>query len=275
MGLFDQKKGIVMGVANEKSLAAGIAKALMTEGAQVGVSFLPDLDSKMEARCRRALEGYEPAFLAGCNVGSDESLDQFFDTVEEKFGAIDFLVHSIAYAPLDDIRKPVHQVSRQGFNQALELSCYSFVAAAGRAAPLFAPGASLLTLTYFGGERVVPGYNLMGLAKAALESSVKYLAYELGEKSVRVNALSAGPVKTLASSAVGDFGDMLGMNQAMAPLGRNITLEEVAQTGLYLLGSMSSGVTGEVVHVDGGYHVMGAPGRALDRWNVKPRNFRS
>ncbi|MCH8829405.1 MAG: SDR family oxidoreductase, partial [Planctomycetes bacterium] len=178
---------------------------------------------------------------------------------KETFGRLDFLVHSMAYAPLDDLKGPVHAVSRAGFNSAMEISAYSLMNLAGRAKELMTEGGSILTMTYIGGETVIPGYNLMGICKAALESALKYLAHELGPAGIRVNAVSAGPLKTLAASAVGDFNKMMKLYQTFSPLRRNVTMEEVGRTAMFLLSDMASGITGQTVHVDSGYHVMGAP----------------
>lgn len=272
MSLFAGKKGVIMGVANERSIATGVAKVLAKQGAELAFSFLPDDKGKMEIRCKKAIEECHPKLVAGCNVNNDEEIKQFFAKVSECFGKIDFLVHSIAYAPLDDIRCPTIQATRNGFNTAMDSSCYSFIAVSRIASELMNQGGSIITLSYFGGEKVVAGYNLMGVVKAALECSIKYLAYDLGPQAIRVNGISAGPIKTLAASAVGDFGDMLGMNEAIAPLGRNVTAEEVGQAAAYLLSDWASGITGDLLHVDCGYHAMGSPGRALEKWGIRPRD---
>ena len=270
--LFAEKKGVVMGVANERSIATGISKVLAKHGAQMAFSYLPDERGKMKQRCERAISECNPLLVAPCDVNDDASLTSFFDQIESTVGKIDFLVHSIAFAPLDDIRCATIDASRAGFTTAMESSCYSFITTTRHARKLLNPESSVLTLSYFGGERVVAGYNLMGVAKAALECSVRYLAYDLGPEGIRVNGISAGPIKTLAASAVGDFGDMLGMNAAIAPLGRNVTQEEVGNNAAYLLSELSKGTTGELIHVDGGYHVMGSPGYALEKWGVRPRD---
>jgi enoyl-[acyl-carrier protein] reductase I len=274
MSLLSNKKGIIMGVANDRSIATSIATRLKQEGAELAFSYLPDDTGKMESRVRRAIEQTKPVFVAPCDVNQDNSIAEFFSIAKQQLGQIDFLVHSIAYAPLDDIRCNTLNASRAGFRTALDTSCYSLIATARAAAQLLNPGGSVLTLSYFGGEKVVPGYNLMGIAKSALEMTVRYLAYDLGEKGLRINGISAGPIKTLAASAVGDFGDMLGLNAAIAPLQRNVTGDEVGGTATYLLSSLASGVTGDIVHVDAGYHIMGGPGRALQQWGIKPREHR-
>lgn len=271
MSVLADKKGVIMGVANERSIAAAIAAAAFEAGAQLGFSHLPDDKGKMAARLQKVVSGYKPQLLAPCDVNDDAGLASFFAQAGSTYGSLDFFVHSVAFAPLEDIRCATVAASRAGFISAMETSVYSFIATARAAAALMPHGGSILTLSYFGGEKVVAGYNLMGVAKAALECAVKYLAYDLGPQGIRVNAISAGPLKTLAASAVGDFGDMLGMNAAIAPLGRNITAKEVADTACFLLSPLASGISGENIHVDGGYHVMGSPGRALQTWQVNLR----
>ncbi|MCX6111388.1 MAG: enoyl-ACP reductase [Proteobacteria bacterium] len=263
MGLFSGKKGIIMGVVNDFSLATGIAKFLHAEGAQLGFSHLPDQDGKnrMAQRVQRVADPLGVSFVKPCDVSSDQQISEFFAAVQESFGQIDFLVHSIAFAPLEDIRCPTLEASRQGFHTAMDISVYSFIAVARAAAPLFAQGGAMVTLSYFGGEKVVHGYNMMGVCKAALEMTTRYLALDLGPKNIRVNAVSAGPIKTLASSAVGEFSKMLGLQADNAPLGRNITTLEVGKACAYLLSDLSSATTGEIMHVDGGFNIMSAVGR--------------
>jgi enoyl-[acyl-carrier protein] reductase I len=267
MGLFDGKKGIVMGVANDHSIAAAIANTLRKEGAELGFNHLPDKDDRkrMERRVRNVAEPLGAKLILPCDVSKDEDVQGFFAKVKETFGAIDFLVHSIAFAPIEDIRCPTLQASRNGFRVAMDISVYSLIAVTRAAAELMPAGGSIVTMTYFGGERVVGGYNLMGLCKAALECSVKYLAHDLGPKKIRVNAISAGPMKTLAASAVGDFDHMLGLHSAVAPLGRNVDPEELGNAAAYLLSDMSTATTGEIHHVDCGYNQMGSPGHAVER----------
>ena len=259
MGQFDGKKGIIMGVANQKSIATAVAKTLHKEGASLGFSYFPDDTGKMEKRVSGALKDLEPAFLLPCDISKDEDITQFFDKVEQHFGKIDFLVHSIAFAALEEIRKPTLEVSRKGFLEAMDASAYSLIAAAQRASSLMEQGGSICAMTYFGGEKVIPGYNLMGVCKSALDHSIRYLAYDLGAKGIRCNGVSAGPIRTLASSAVGDFKEMLHVNAAMSPLGQNVTADDVGRSTAYLLSDMAQAVTGEILHVDSGYHVMGAP----------------
>ncbi len=259
MGLFDGKTGIIMGVANERSIATGIAEFLSKEGAELAFSFLPDEHGRSEMRVQKAIGHLKPKVLRGCNVNNDQEIQDFFTETAKVFPKIDFLVHSIAFAALDEIRKPTVEVSRQGFLTAMEASVYSFIATSRAAAPLMSQGGSILTISYLGGEKVVIGYNLMGLAKAALERSVQYLAYDLGGHGIRVNALSAGPIKTLAASAVGDLNTTLQMNAAIAPLKRNVSSLDIAKSAAYLLSDLSSGTTGEILHVDCGFSIMGAP----------------
>ena len=259
------KKGIVMGVANERSLAWAISKELYKYGADIGFSHLPDKDErkKTETKLRRLTEEMNPKLIAPCNVGDDGSVKEFFDRVKEVYGNIDFLVHSIAYADIDEIKRPVYQVTRPGFAVAMDVSVYSFLSVVNAASSLFNENSAVLTMTYYGGEKVVNGYNLMGVCKAALDSCIKYLAANLGEKHVRVNGISAGPVRTLAASAV-KVDSMQSVYSDIAPLGRNILAEEVGKTAVYLLGDLSSAVTGEIVHVDCGYNIMGSFGKGME-----------
>ena len=262
MGLFDGKKGLVFGIANDRSIAWAITQQLHAEGATMGFTHLPDRDPerpKMQKRLSKLVDDIGPAFKLSCDVTNEEDLDRVFETAKSEFGEVDFVVHSIAYADKADLEGPVHAVSRDGFKQAMEISVYSLMSLTGRSREVLADGGSILTLTYLGGEKVIPGYNVMGLCKSALETAVEYLAHELGPEGKRVNALSAGPLKTLSSSAVGDFGKMLQMYPAISPLRRNITAEEVGKVGMFLLSDLASGITGENVHVDAGFHIMGAP----------------
>jgi len=262
MGQFDGKKGLVFGIANDHSIAWAITQQLHAEGAEMGFTHLPDKDPerpRMERRLRKLVEPIGAKIIMPCNVQQDEDLDAFFAAAEETFGQIDFVLHSIAYAPIEDLKGPTFEVSREGFKTSMEISVYSLLSIANRARKLLSPGGTILTLTYLGGEKVIPGYNIMGICKSALESSVEYLAHELGPVGIRVNALSAGPLKTLSSAAVGDFDKMLKLYSTFSPLRRNITAEEVGKTGMYLLSSQSGGITGETLHVDAGFHIMGAP----------------
>lgn len=271
MGLFTGKKGIIMGVANEYSIAAAVAEFMHKEGATIGFNHLPDKEGKdrMLKRVHRVADPLGATFIRSCDVNSDEDVANFFADVKKEFGQIDFFVHSIAYAPIDDIRCSTIDCTREGFKIAMDTSVYSFITTAREAAKLMTEGGSMVTMTYFGGEKVVGGYNLMGVCKAALESTTKYLAYDLGPRHIRVNAVSAGPVKTLAASAVGDFSQMLGLNAAVSPIGRNITGEEVGKATAFLLSDLASATTGEVLHVDLGYNIMGSPGHAIERTGIK------
>lgn len=261
MGLLTGKRGIIMGIANERSIATGVARILHKEGAELGFSYLPDTGERKrnEARVRDVTKDLNPLLVAPCDVGQDADINAFFSVVQKEMGTIDFVIHSIAFAPTDDIKVPTHQASRAGFAQAMDISVYSFLAVARFAAPIMKQdgSGSICAMTYFGGEKVMPGYNLMGVCKAALDASVRYAAAELGEQKIRVNAISAGPVKTLAASAVGDFKKMLGLYQQSAPLRANITAEDVGASTAYLVSDYGRMTTGEILHVDGGYHIMG------------------
>ena len=261
MGLFDGKKGLVFGIANDRSIAWAITQQLHAEGAQMGFTHIPNKDErrKNEKKVRKLVEPIAAKFVRPCDVQLDEDLDKVFGAAKETFETIDFVVHSIAFAPPEDLTGPVYDVSRDGFKLAMEISAYSLICLAKRAREILNPGGSLLTLTYLGGEKVVPGYNLMGICKAALDSVVGYLASELGRDQIRVNALSAGPVRTISAMGVGDFKKMLNLYESFSPLRRNISPDEVGKTGMFLLSDLASGITGETVHVDCGYHIMGAP----------------
>ncbi len=262
MGLFTGKKGLVFGIANDHSIAWAITEKLHAEGAEMGFTHLPDKDparARMEHRVRKLTEPIGAKLITPCDVQKDADIDRVFAQARETFGQLDFVLHSVAYAPLDDLQGPTVNCSRAGFATSMDISVYSLLAITRRAKEVLAPGGSILTLTYFGGERVIPGYNIMGVCKAALESLITYLAHDLGPTGLRINGLSAGPLKTLSSSAVGDFDVMLKLYEVMSPLRRNVTPEEVGKSGMYLLSELASGVTGEVLHVDSGYHVMGAP----------------
>jgi len=268
MGLFDGKKGLILGVANDRSIAWWIAKKIMEEGGECGFTHLPDRPDdekkKNHRRVAKAIEGWESArFLVPLDVCNDAQIAEVMQTAAEHFGKIDFLLHSIAFAKLEDLGVPTIATSRDGFKLAMEISAYSLLAVANAAKDLYAERASVLAMTYFGGERAVPGYNVMGVCKAALDACVRYAAYDLGPQQVRVNAVSAGPLRTLAGSAAG-VGEMQKLYEGMSPLGRNVTHEEVGRSGAFLLSDMSDGITGEILHVDGGYNIMGSPGRLLD-----------
>jgi len=262
MGLFTGKKGLVFGIANDHSIAWAITEKLHAEGAQMGFTHLPDKDParpRMEHRVRKLVEPLGAKLITPCDVQKDDDIDRVFGMARDAFGKLDFVLHSVAYAPIEDLKGPTFNCSRTGFATSMDISVYSLLAITRRAKEALAPGGAILTLTYLGGEKVIPGYNIMGVCKAALESLVTYLAHELGPAGLRVNGLSAGPIKTLSSSAVGDFDVMLKLYDAMAPLRRNVSVEEVGKSGMYLLSDLASGVTGEVLHVDSGFHIMGAP----------------
>lgn len=248
------KRGLIMGVANDRSLAWGIAKALAAHGAELALTFqIPQL----ERRVRPLAESVNAPLVLPCDVADAASLDAVFAAMERQWGAIDFIVHAIAFSDRNELTGKYVDTSRDNFVQTMLISCYSFTDLARRAARLMPAGGGLLTLTYYGAEKVMPHYNVMGVAKAALEASVCYLAADLGARQIRVNAISAGPIKTLASSGIGDFRYILKWNELNAPLRRNVTIDQVGCAALYLLSDLASGVTGEVHHVDCGYHVIG------------------
>ncbi len=253
-GLMTGKKGLIMGVANDRSLAWGIAQAAHHHGAELAFTYQGEA---LEKRVRPLAEGVGSDLVLPCDVTDDASMDTVFTTLEQKWGKLDFLVHAIAFSDKEELKGKYVDTSFDNFQRTMNISCFSFTTLAKRAAPLMQDGGALLTLTYYGAERVMPHYNVMGVAKAALEASVRYLAMDLGDQNIRVNALSAGPVKTLAASGIGDFRYILKWNQYNSPLKRNVTLEDVGGAGLYLLSDLSSGVTGETHHVDSGYHVVG------------------
>ncbi|WP_158806297.1 MULTISPECIES: enoyl-ACP reductase FabI [unclassified Acidisoma] len=248
------KRGVVMGVANDRSIAWGIANACAAQGAEIAFTYQGEA---LEKRVRPLAESVGSSIVLPCDVGDDASIDATFAEIAQSWPKIDFLVHAIGWADKAYLRGHYIDTPRQAFLQALDISCYSFVAVAQRAARMMEAGGSMLTLTYLGAERVMPHYNVMGVAKAALEASVRYLAADLGERQIRVNAISAGPIKTLAASGIGDFRYILKWNELNAPLERNVGTEEVGGSGLYLLSDLASGVTGEVHHVDCGYHIVG------------------
>ena len=260
MGLLEGKKGLVFGIANSWSIAWHIANHAVREGASCGFSFLPL--PKMEHRVRKAMEegGYADSFLAPCDVSKDEDIAAYFEKAGAHFGKIDFLVHSLAFADRTYLKKDTGNFTstpREAFRQALDVSAYSLIALARAAQPYMTDGGSIIALTYYGAEKVIPGYNVMGVAKSALESSARYLAFDLGPSRIRVNTISAGALRTLASSAVGGIDEMYKHTEAKAPLRRNIEGEEVGKTALYLLSDLSSGVTGECIYVDSGFNIVG------------------
>ena len=248
------KRGLIMGVANSRSIAWGIAQALHAHGAELAFTYQGDV---LKKRVEPLATGIGCDILLPCDVTDDASIDATFDTLEKNWGHLDFVVHAIAFSDKDELTGRYVDTSADNFNKSLFISCYSFTAIAQRAEKLMSEGGSLLTLTYYGAEKVMPHYNVMGVAKAALEASVRYLAVDLGKTGIRVNALSAGPIKTLASSGIGDFRYILKWNEYNSPLRRTVTTEDVGGSALYLLSDLGRSVTGEVHHVDAGYHVVG------------------
>ena len=248
------KRGLIMGVANDRSIAWGIARAVAAHGGEIAFTYQGDA---LEKRVKPLAESVGSSIIIPCDVADDASMDGAFEAVDKAWGKLDFIVHAIGYADKQFLRGRYLDTPRSAFLQAMDISCFSFVAVGQRAAALMSNGGSLLTLSYLGAERVTPHYNVMGVAKAALEASVRYMATDLGERGIRVNAISAGPIKTLAASGIGDFRYILRWNQYNSPLRRNVTIEEVGGAGLYLLSDLSAGVTGEVHHVDSGYHIVG------------------
>jgi enoyl-[acyl-carrier protein] reductase I len=253
-GLMNGKRGLVMGVANDHSIAWGIAQSLSAHGAEIAFTYQGDAQKK---RLTPLASSIGSGLVMPADVESDEQLDAVFDTLKKHWGAIDFLVHSLAFSDRDELKGRYVDTSRANFARSLDISCYSFTAVAQRAARLMPHGGSLVTLSYLGAQRVMPSYNVMGVAKAALEASVRYLAEDLGKKNIRVNALSAGPIRTLAASGIGDFRYMLKWNEYNAPLRRTVTTAEVGDAAMFLLSDLARGITGEVMHVDSGYHVVG------------------
>jgi enoyl-[acyl-carrier protein] reductase I len=249
-GLMQGKRGLIMGLANDKSIAWGIAQAVAAQGAELAFSYQGEA---LKKRVEPLAESLGKPMLFECDVASDESIDALFTALQAEWGQIDFLVHAIGFADKNELRGRYVDTSRAGFALAMDISVYSFTAVCQRAAAMMGPGGSLLTLTYFGAEKVMPHYNVMGVAKAGLEASVKYLAEDLGKDGIRVNAISAGPIKTLAASGIGDFRYIMRWN---------VTQEEVGKAALYLLSDLGSGTTGENLHVDAGYHVVGM--KAID-----------
>ncbi|MFB0611838.1 enoyl-ACP reductase FabI [Aurantiacibacter poecillastricola] len=253
-GLMTGKKGLIMGLANDKSLAWGIAKKLHEAGADMAFSYQGEA---LKKRVGPLAEQVGSDFLIECDVSDMEAMDAAFAEIESRWGKLDFLVHAIGFSDKNELRGKYVDTSLDNFLMTMNISAYSLVAAAKRARPLMSEGGSIVTLTYYGAEKVVPHYNVMGVAKAALETSVQYLANDLGPEGIRVNAISAGPIKTLAASGIGDFRYILKWNELNAPLRRNVTIEDVGGAGLYFCSDLSSGVTGETHHVDAGYHVVG------------------
>ena len=252
--IMKNKIGVVMGVANDRSLAWGITKALADNGADIILTYQGEA---LKKRIIPLSEKVNAKHTLECDVSDEESIKNTFDEIHKKYGKIDFIVHAIAFSDKEELKGKYIETSRKNFLQTLDISCYSFTAVANYASKIMNDGASIITLSYYGAEKVIPHYNVMGIAKAALEASVMYLAADLGNRDIRVNAISAGPVKTLAASGIGDFRYILKWNEYNAPLKRNTNLNDVGGAALYLLSNLASGTTGEVLHVDSGYHVVG------------------
>jgi enoyl-[acyl-carrier protein] reductase I len=248
------KRGVIMGVANDRSIAWGIARVLAAHGAELAFSYQAP---QLERRVKPLAESVGSSLVVECDAGNDASLDGLFAEIGKHWDSLDFVVHAIAFSDRTELTGKYVNTSRKNFQLTLDVSCYTLTAVCQRAMRHMPNGGSIVTLTYYGAERVMPHYNVMGVAKAALEASVRYLAVDLGGKNIRVNAISAGPIKTLAASGIGDFRYILKWNELNSPLKRNVTLDDVGKAGLYLLSDLSSGVTGEVHHVDSGYHTVG------------------
>ena len=253
-GVMHGKKGLIMGVANDRSIAWGIAAKLAEQGAELAFTFQGEA---LQKRVTPLASSVGSNLVMPCDVTDEASMDQVFSTLADQWGTLDFVLHAIAYSDKEELKGGYVDTSRQNFQHTMDISVYSFTAIAKRAAAMMNDGGSMLTLTYYGAERVMPHYNVMGVAKAALEASIRYLAVDLGGRNIRVNGLSAGPMKTLAASGIGDFRYILKWNQYNSPLKRNVTLDDVGGAGMYLLSDLASGVTGETHHVDCGYHVVG------------------
>lgn len=262
-GILSGRRGLVMGVANERSIAWGIARKAAEHGAELAFTYQGDA---LEKRVRPLAESVNAALVAPCDVTDPASMDALFEQVSNTWDRLDFVIHAVAFSDKAELQGRYADTTRDNFLRTMDISCFSFTDVCRRAEPLMTEGGSLLTLSYYGAERVVPHYNVMGVAKAALEASVRYLATDLGRQNIRVNAMSAGPMKTLAASGIGDFRYILKWNELNAPMHRNVSMDDVGGSGLYLISDLSSGVTGEVHHVDCGYHVVGmmAPESAQD-----------
>ena len=266
-GLMSGKRGLIMGLANDKSMAWGIAKALHGAGAELAISYQGEV---MKKRAIPLAEQLGCELIVECDVGDDASIDALFAEIEAKWGKIDFLVHAIGFSDKSELRGKYAETSRGNFKITMDISVYSFTAVAARAAKLMPDGGAMVTLTYLGGERVMPHYNVMGVAKAALEASVRYLAEDFGPEGIRVNAISAGPIKTLAASGIGDFRYILKWNELNSPLRRTVSIDDVGNSALYLLSDLGAGVTGETHHVDAGYHAIGM--KAIDAPDIDLMN---
>ena len=252
--LLKGKKGLIMGVANDHSIAWGIAKEAAAQGADLAFTYMGE---NIEKRIRPLVQSIGNEFLMPCDVSDSASMDAVFEEIRQKWGKLDFVVHAIAFSDKNQLKGRYVDTTRDNFANSLLISCYSFTDVCRRAAELMTDGGSCVTLTYYGAEKYLPNYNVMGVAKAALEASVHYIANDLGPKNIRVNAISSGPIKTLAASGIGDFKQILNWTEYNSPLERNVTIEDVGRTGVYLVSDLASGVTGECIHVDAGYHTIG------------------
>jgi enoyl-[acyl-carrier protein] reductase I len=255
MGTFSGKIGLVMGVANDRSIAWAMSEALLAEGAELAFTHLPSPSS--ERRVKKLVEAHSPRLLVPCDVQRDDDIHRVFEAIGATYGKLDFFIHSVAFAPPQELRNPYLQMSRAGWHLAMDISVYSLVATCRAAMPLMPAGGTIITLSYYGGEKVVPGYNVMGVCKAALEHSVRYLAWDLGRQQIRINALSAGPMRTLSTAGIMGFDELREHAAQKSPLGRCVEPKELGSTALYLLSDLSAGVTGETIHVDCGYNVVG------------------
>uniref|UniRef100_B8HXP9 Enoyl-[acyl-carrier-protein] reductase [NADH] n=1 Tax=Cyanothece sp. (strain PCC 7425 / ATCC 29141) TaxID=395961 RepID=B8HXP9_CYAP4 len=251
------KNALVTGIANNRSIAWGIAQQLHKAGANLGITYLPDERGRSEQKVRELVEPLSPSLFLPCDVQQPEQIETTFSTIKEKWGKLDILIHCLAFAQKEDLGGDFSQVSLAGFNLALDVSAYSLISLSAAAKPLMSEGGSIVTLTYLGGVRVVPNYNVMGIAKAALEMNVRYLAAEFGPAQIRVNGVSAGPIRTLASSAVGGILDMIHHVEKVAPLQRTVTQSEVGNSVAFLCSDLASGITGQILYVDSGYSIMG------------------
>jgi enoyl-[acyl-carrier protein] reductase I len=256
MGLLDGKNALIFGVANERSIAWGITQAFRAQGAQIGLSYAGEV---LEKRVRTLAKSIDCSFVEPCDVSKDDEIQALTHKVVDAFGSVDILVHAIGFANREELSGPYYRTSRAGFHTAMDISVYSFTALAQAFQPYLTHGSSLLTLTYYGSEKVAPGYNIMGVAKAALESSVRYLAYDFGPSGVRVNAISAGPIRTLAAAGVSRFKDMYRHFTELAPLQQHVTIDDIGEVAVFLCSSMASKITGEVLYVDSGYNIIGVP----------------
>ena len=260
--LMKHKRGLIMGVANDHSIAWGIAKAVAQEGAEIAFTYQGEA---LEKRVRPLADSLGSKMILPCDVTNKDSMESVFDTLKKEWGTLDFVVHAIAFSDKNELKGRYVDTTPENFSKSMLISAYSFTDVCRRAAELMPNGGSCLTLTYLGAEKYVPNYNVMGVAKAALEASIHFIAFDLGGQNIRVNAISAGPIRTLAAAGIGDFKQILNWNELNAPLERNVTIEDVGGTGLYLLSDLSSGVTSEIIHVDAGYHKLGM---------INPKNAR-